>query len=155
MKNMPNSYIGIDFDLTMVNFHTAKKINAPVSEVWKILSDIDREPEFWHGTKSIKNITKSDKVVEREVVIAFKSSICKETVTIDPMKSITTEITDGPLKGKKVVVINPDGDQESIVDVEWDIRLSGFMGIFSKMVKKHILGGTNDALERISKAIEK
>jgi ribosome-associated toxin RatA of RatAB toxin-antitoxin module len=155
MKNMPNSYIGIDFDLTMVNFHTAKKINAPVSEVWKILSDIDREPEFWHGTKSIKNITKSDKVVEREVVIAFKSSICKETVTIDPMKSITTEITDGPLKGKKVVVINPDGDQESIVDVEWDIRLSGFMGIFSKMVKKHILEGTNDALERISKAVEK
>jgi len=155
MKNMPNSYIGIDFDLTMVNFHTAKKINAPVSEVWKILSDIDREPEFWHGTKSIKNITKSDKVVEREVVISFKSSICKETVTIDPMKSITTEITDGPLKGKKVVVINPDGDQESIVDVEWDIRLSGFMGIFSKMVKKHILEGTNDALERISKAVEK
>ena len=139
----------------MVNFHTAKKINAPVSEVWKILSDIDREPEFWHGTKSIKNITKSDKVVEREVVIAFKSSVCKETVTIDPLKSITTEITDGPLKGKKVVVINPDGDQESIVDVEWDIRLSGFMGIFSKMVKKHILEGTNDALERISKAVEK
>ena len=139
----------------MVNFHTAKKINAPVSEVWKILSDIDREPEFWHGTKSIKNITKSDKVVEREVVIAFKSSVCKETVTIDPMKSITTEITDGPLKGKKVVVINPDGDQESIVDVEWDIRLSGFIGIFSKMVKKHILEGTNDALERISKAVEK
>ena len=155
MKNMPNSYIGKDFDYIMDNFHTAKKINAPVFEVWKILSDVDREPEFWHGTKSIKNITKSDKVVEREVVIAFKNSVCKETVTIDPMKSITTEITDGPLKGKKVVVINPDGDQESIVDVEWDIRLAGFMGIFSKMVKKHILEGTNDALERISKAAEK
>jgi len=98
MKNMPNSYIGMDFDYIMVNFHTAKKINAPVFEVWKILSDVDREPEFWHGTKSIKNITKSDKVVEREVVIAFKNSLCKETVTIDPMKSITTEITDGPLK---------------------------------------------------------
>jgi ribosome-associated toxin RatA of RatAB toxin-antitoxin module len=152
---IPNSYIGMDFDQIMVNFHTAKKINAPVSEVWKILSDVDREPEFWHGTKSIKNITKSDKVVEREVVIAFKNSVCKETVTIDPMKSITTVITDGPLKGKKVVVINPDGGQKSIVDVEWDIRLSGFMGIFSKMVKKHILEGTNDALERISKVVEK
>jgi ribosome-associated toxin RatA of RatAB toxin-antitoxin module len=139
----------------MVSFHTAKKINAPVSRVWKILSDIDREPEFWHGTKSIKNITKSDKVVEREVVIAFKNSVCRETVTIDPMRSITTEITDGPLKGKKVVVINADGDQASVVDVECDIRLSGFMGIFSKMVKKHILEGTNDALERISEAAEK
>ncbi len=139
----------------MANFHTSKKIYAPVSEVWKVLSDIDREPEFWHGTKSVKNISKSDNIVEREVVIAFKNSVCKETVTIVPMKSITTDITEGPLKGKKVVVINPDGDKASVVDVEWDIRLSGFMGIFSKMVKKHILEGTNDALNRISKAVEK
>jgi ribosome-associated toxin RatA of RatAB toxin-antitoxin module len=139
----------------MANFHTSKKIDAPVSEVWKVLSDIDREPEFWHGTKSIKNISKSDNIVEREVVIAFKNSVCKETVTIVPMKSITTDITEGPLKGKKVVVINRDGEKASVVDVEWDIRLSGFMGIFSKMVKKHILEGTNDALNRLSKAIEK
>lgn len=139
----------------MANFHTSKKIDAPVSEVWKVLSDIDREPEFWHGTKSIKNISKSDNIVEREVVIAFKNSVCKETVTLDPMKSIATNITEGPLKGKKIVVINPDGDNASVVDVEWDIRLSGFMGIFSKMVTKHILEGTNDALNRISKAIEK
>lgn len=139
----------------LANFHTSKKIDAPVSEVWKVLSDIDREPEFWHGTKSIKNISKSDNIVEREVVIVFKNSVCKETVTLDPMKSITTNITEGPLKGKKIVVINPDGDNASVVDVEWDIRLSGFMGIFSKMVKKHILEGTNDALDRISKAIEK
>ena len=139
----------------MANFHTSKKIDAPVSEVWKVLSDIDREPEFWRGTKSIKNISKSDNIVEREVVIAFKNSVCKETVTIVSMKSITTDITEGPLKGKKVVVINPDGDKASVVDVEWDIRLSGFMGIFSKMVKKHILEGTNDALNRISKEVEK
>jgi plastocyanin domain-containing protein len=71
------------------------------------------------------------------------------------MESITTDITEGPLKGKKVVVINPDGEKASVVDVEWDIRLSGFMGIFSKMVKKHILEGTNDALNRISKEVEK
>ncbi len=139
----------------MANFHTSKKIDAPVSEVWKVLSDIDREPEFWHGAKSIKNISKSDNKVEREVVIAFKNSVCKETVTLDPIKSITTDITEGPLKGKKIVVINPDGDNASVIDVEWDIRLSVIMGIFSKMVKKHILEDTNDALNRISKAVEK
>jgi ribosome-associated toxin RatA of RatAB toxin-antitoxin module len=139
----------------MANFHTSKKIHAPVSEVWKVLSDIDREPEFWHGIKSIKNISKSGNIVEREVVISFKNSVCKETVTIVPMKSITTDITEGPLKGKKVVVINRDEEKASVVDVEWDIRLSGFMGIFSKMVKKHILEGTNDALNRISKEVEK
>ena len=139
----------------MANFHTSKKIHAPVSEVWKVLSDIDREPEFWHEIKSIKNISKSGNIVEREVVIAFKNSVCKETVTIVPMKSITTDITEGPLKGKKVVVINRDEEKASVVDVEWDIRLSGFMGIFSRMVKKHILEGTNDALNRISEEVEK
>jgi hypothetical protein len=71
------------------------------------------------------------------------------------MKSVATEITDGPLKGRKTVVINADGQNASVVDVDWDIRLAGFMSIFSKMVKKHILEGTNDALERISKAVEK
>jgi len=139
----------------MANFHTSKKIHAPVSEVWKVLSDIDRESEFWHGIKSIKNISKSGNIVEREVVIAFKNSVCKETVTIVPMESITTDITEGPLKGKKVVVINRDEEKASVVDVEWDIRLSGFMGIFSRMVKKHILEGTNDALNRISEEVEK
>ena|ERR671922_1410555 len=139
----------------MVNFHTSKKINAPISDVWGILSDTDREPEFWHGTKSIKNISRSGNTVEREVVIAFKNSVCKETVTIEPMKSVTTDITEGPLKGKKTVVINADGEKGCVVDVEWDIRLSGFMGIFTKMVKKHILEGTDEALDRISKAVEK
>ena len=139
----------------MANFHTAKRINAPVSEVWKILADVDREPEFWHGTKSIKNISKSNNLVEREVVIAFKNSICRETVKLDPMKSVTTHITEGSIKGKKVIVINPEGNDGTMVDVEWDIKLSGFMGIFSKMVKKHILQGTEDALDRISKTAEK
>ena len=139
----------------MVNFHTSKKINASISDVWEILSDTDREPEFWHGTKSIKNLSRSGNIVEREVVIAFKNSVCKETVTIEPMNSVTTDITEGPLKGRKTVVINPDGEEACIVDVEWDIRLSGFMGMFSKMVKKHILEGTNDALDRISKELEK
>ena len=139
----------------MVNFHTSKKIQSPISDVWEILSDTDSEPECWHGTKSIKNTSRSGNTVEREVVIAFKNSVCKETVTIEPMKSVTTEITEGPLKGRKTVVINPDGEKACVVDVEWDIRLSGFMGMFSKMVKKHILEGTNDALDRISKALEK
>ncbi|HSA72483.1 MAG TPA: SRPBCC family protein [Nitrososphaeraceae archaeon] len=152
---MTQSYIGLPSNHIMVTFHTARKINAPVSEVWKILSDVDREPEFWYGTKSIRNLSKTEKVVEREVVIAFRNSTCKETVTFEPMKSITTDITGGPLKGKKVVLLNPDGEDASTVNVEWDIKLSGFMGVFSKMVQKHILDGTNQALERISRVIEK
>ena len=137
----------------MVNFHTSKQINAPLSKVWLTMADLDREPEFWHGTKSIKNIKKSENLIEREVVIAFRNSVCRETVSLEPMKSITTQITDGPIKGKKVVVLHSEGEDLTIVDVEWDIKVSGIMAIFSGMVKKHILEGTEAALDRISREI--
>ena len=123
----------------MVNFHTSKKINSPVSEVWRILSDTDREPEFWHGTKSIKNISKSGNTVEREVVIAFKNSVCKEIVTIEPMKSVTTDITEGPLIGRKIVVINADGEKASVVDVEWDIHYLDSWAYFQRWLKSIFL----------------
>jgi carbon monoxide dehydrogenase subunit G len=136
----------------MVNFHTSKQINAPLTKVWVTMADLDREPEFWHGTKSIKNIKTSENVVEREVVIAFRNSVCRETVSLEPMKSITTQITDGPIKGKKVVVLHSEGEDLTIVDVEWDIKVSGIMAIFSGIVKKHILEGTEAALDRISRS---
>jgi carbon monoxide dehydrogenase subunit G len=136
----------------MVNFHTSKQINAPLSKVWLTMADLDREPEFWHGTKSIKNIKISENIVEREVVIAFRNSVCRETVSLEPMKSITTQITDGPIKGKKVVVLHSEGEDLTIVDVEWDIKVSGIMAIFSGIVKKHILEGTEAALDRISRS---
>ena len=86
----------------MVNFHTSKEIKTHPSKVWEIISDLDREPEFWHGTKSIKNISKSDNTIEREVVIAFRNSLCKEIVLLEPMKSITTTIVEGPIRGKRL-----------------------------------------------------
>ena len=66
----------------MVDFRITKQIEASQDSIWNIISDVDREPEFWHGTKSIKNINKSENLIEREVVIAFRNSVCRETVSL-------------------------------------------------------------------------
>ena len=137
----------------MTNFHTSKQINAPLSKVWDIMSNIDNDPEYWRGTKSINNIQKSENTIEREVVIAFRNSVCKETVSLEPMKSITTVITEGPIKGKKTVILHSEAEDQTVVDVEWDIRVKGMMVLFSGIVKKHILEGTEAALDRISRAV--
>ena len=126
---------------------------APVSKVWNVISDVDSEPEYWHGTKSVKNLSRTGNTIEREVTIAFKDSVCRQRVTLDPEKSIRIDITDGPLRGSKEITLTPVGDGTK-VDVAWDIRLAGFLGMFSGMVKKHIGEGTVDALERIAKAVE-
>ena len=137
----------------MVAINASREIAAPVSRVWQIVSDVDNEPKYWHGTKTVKNIRKSGNTIEREVTIAFRDSLCRQTVVLDPEKSVEITITEGPMKGTKKVTLSPVGEMTRI-DAIWDIKLSGFLGMFSGMVKKHIAEGTEDALDRIAKAVE-
>ncbi len=137
----------------MIAIQVSRELAAPLDKVWEIIADVDREPEFWYGTKSIKNTKKIGKIIEREVVISFRNSICKEIVTLDPKKSVKISIIDGPMKGTKNIMINDVGNNKTRIDVVWDIKLAGFLGMFTRMVKKHISEGTEEALERISKTL--
>lgn len=137
----------------MATINASREISAPLDKVWDIVADIDNEPKYWHGTKTVKNISKTGNTIEREVTIAFKDSKCRQTVVLNPKRSVEITITEGPLKGIKVVTLSPSGDKTKI-DVVWDIKLAGFLGMFTGMVKKHIAEGTEEALERIAKAVE-
>jgi hypothetical protein len=72
----------------LVLIHTSRDVTATLDSVWDVISDIDREPEFWHGTKSIKNTSKTGNTIEREEVIAFRNSKCREIVKLDNKRSI-------------------------------------------------------------------
>jgi carbon monoxide dehydrogenase subunit G len=129
-------------------------INAPVDKVWEIVSDIDNEPKFWKGTKQIRNISKDGNVVRREVTIAFKDSKCMQTVTLYPKEKIVGQFTEGILNGTKTVNLTPQ-ENGTKLEAVWDVKLSGMMGMFTGMVKKHIKNGTEQALESIKQEIEK
>jgi ribosome-associated toxin RatA of RatAB toxin-antitoxin module len=129
-------------------------INAPADKVWELVSDIDSEPKFWKGTKQIRNISKDGNVVTREVTIAFKDSKCMQKVTFYPKEKIVAQFTDGVLNGTKTLSLTPQDNATKLVTV-WDIKLSGIMGMFTGMVKKHIKNGTEQALESIKQEIEK
>jgi ribosome-associated toxin RatA of RatAB toxin-antitoxin module len=120
----------------MVLIHASRDITASLNRVWDIIADVDREPEFWHGTKSIKNISKTGNIIEREVVIAFRNSICREIVELDVKKSIKVEIIEGPIKGKKTIALKTIENNITRIDVEWDVKISGRFGIFTGMIKK-------------------
>jgi len=137
----------------MATLMLSKELTVPLDKVWDIVGDIDREPEFWHGTKSIRNISKKGNTVERDVVIAFKNSMCREIVQLDPKKRINTEILSGPIKGAKTLTLTSIDNNATSITVNWDFELSGFYKLFSSMVRKHIHKGTEEALERISKKL--
>ena len=137
----------------MITIHVGKEIHASLDEIWNLVSDIDREPEFWHGTKSVKNIRKEGNIVERQTVIAFRNAVCKEIVTLDAKNLVKKKILNGPITGTKDIRITPLAANKTLVDVQWNITVRGFFGLFSGRVKKHISQGTRDALDRISTTV--
>lgn len=138
----------------MATIEASTTINAPVDKVWDFVSDIDSEPKYWKGTKQVRNISKEGNTVTREVTIAFKDSKCMQTVTFYPKEKIHAEFTEGILIGTKTIQLTPNGDSTRL-DVVWDIKLSGMMGMFTGMIKKHVKSGTEQALESIKQEIEK
>ena len=154
MKNLNLIYLMRKLSASnMAKIESTVKINAPIDKVWEIVSDIDNEPKFWKGTKSVRNISKEGNVVNREITIAFKDKKCLQEVTLYPKEKIQALFTKGIIAGTKTISLTP---QEGVTKLEaiWDIKLSGMMGMFTGMVKKHIQSGTEQALQSIKESLE-
>ncbi len=129
------------------------EIGAPAERVWAIISDLDGEPRFWKGTKSVRNISRQGDVITREVTIAFQDRKCMQKVTLHPREGIEIVFTGGIIQGTKSVAILP-GDDHTVLQAVWDVRLSGVMGVFTGIIKGHIESGTQHALQEIKKEAE-
>lgn len=132
----------------MVQIQASVQIDAPIDKVWNIISDLDSEPKFWRGTKEVRNISKDGNTVTREVTIAFKDSKCMQIVTMYPKEKIQFQFTKGVIEGTKTLSLVQQ-DNKTRLDVLWDMKLTGMMGMFTGMIKKHIQSGTEQALEGI------
>jgi carbon monoxide dehydrogenase subunit G len=138
----------------MAQIQASVEINAPLEKIWNIVSDLDSEPKFWKGTKEIRNISKEGNVVTREITIAFKDSKCLQTVTVYPKERIQVQFTKGIIDGTKTIALTPQGNK-TMLEAMWDIKLTGMMGMFTGMIKKHIQSGTEQALQSIKEEAER
>ena len=138
----------------MVQIQASIEIDASVDKVWDLVSDLDSEPKFWRGTKEVRNISKDGNIITREVTIAFKDSKCMQKVTLYPKEKIHVEFTKGIIQGTKTITLTPL-ENKTRLDALWDMKLSGMMGMFTGMVKKHIQSGTEQALESIKQEAQR
>ena len=130
------------------------EINSSIDKVWEIVSNIDNEPKFWKGTKEVKNLSKDESVIKREITIAFRDQKCLQEVRIYPKEKIEAKFTKGIIEGVKTVSLNSKNGKV-ILSTVWDIKLTGMMSIFTGMIKKHIKSGTNQAMQSIKDEIER
>ena len=137
----------------MAEIKTSVVINSSQEKIWSVISDIDNEPKFWKGTKEVKNISKNGNKISREITIAFRDQKCLQEVTIIPNEMIHAVFTKGVIVGEKILTLKNNGESCELEAV-WDVKLSGMMGMFTGMIKKHIKSGTEQALQAIKKEVE-
>ena len=138
----------------MATIEVEVEIDAKIDKVWDIISDIDNEPKFWKGTKEVKNISKDGNIIKREITIAFRDQKCLQEVRLQPKEKIEAKFTKGIISGEKIVSIIPK-EEKTILRTVWDIKLTGMMGMFTGMIKKHIKSGTEQAMKSIKEEIER
>jgi hypothetical protein len=139
----------------MVIIHVTREIPAPLDKVWNIISNLDKEPSYWHEMKSIRNIARTDtNIIDREVIISYRNSKCRETVMLNPKHSIEVKITEDPLRGTKTIKLNSKEQDKTIIDILWNIELVGLLEVFALIVKRYIARQTEKALEGIAKVAE-
>ncbi|MDH3203616.1 MAG: SRPBCC family protein [Nitrosopumilus sp.] len=138
----------------MATIEVEVEIDAKIDKVWDIVSDIDNEPKFWKGTKEVKNISKDGNIINREITIAFRDQKCLQEVRLQPKEKIEAKFTKGIISGEKIVSIIPK-EEKTILRTVWDIKLTGMMGMFTGMIKKHIKSGTEQAMKSIKEEIER
>jgi len=140
--------------VSVTKIEVSTKIKSSIDKVWDIISDLDNEAKYWKGTKEIHNISKDGNKIKREIIIAFRDSKCIQEVTLHPKEKIEALFTEGIIQGTKTINLKSIED-EVLLEAIWDMNLSGMMGMFTGMIKKHVKSGTEQALKTIKEEAER
>ncbi|MGI0080065.1 MAG: type II toxin-antitoxin system RatA family toxin [Nitrososphaerales archaeon] len=139
----------------MVSICASREVNASVDRVWEIVSDVDRDPKYWKGLSSVRNIRKEEDLIEREVKVGFMGNEGRQTIKLIPKESIDLTMTKGPLKGSRFIKFTPrEGGEKTQLDVMWDFEFSRIPIFARGFIKSQIEGGIKEALEKIANVAE-
>ena len=137
----------------MARIESSVEIAAPQARVWEAVSDLDSEPKYWKGTRSVRNISRDGNRVTREVTMAFRDQRCTQEVLLEPPSRVLARFTGGVIAGTKEITLGPAGGG-TLMRTVWDIRMAGVMGVFTGMVSRHVRKGTEQAMRAIKEEIE-
>jgi uncharacterized protein YndB with AHSA1/START domain len=114
--------------------------------VWKRVSDVEKIPEYWHGTKSLRVLERVDgNKLNAAVKFAFGGWGKAEITTDAPSKTLLLRYVSGPFTGTQTVRV-----VGKRLEAKWDVNFHGIFRIGSGRTAGHFKGGTVHALERLA-----
>jgi hypothetical protein len=146
--------IKIFTDRNLPRIEHSIEIDASRERVWEVISDLDNEPEYWWGTKEVKNISREGNVINRDIIQNFRNHRISQKVILRPKDEVETQYLKGLTEGKKLVRVETLGEGRQKVIAEWDVHFPGIYVLMTYFISRHVRKGTVEALERIKKASE-
>lgn len=108
------------------SFVTIWKIQAPITDVWNVISDAENLPKWWKAVVNIETLDRGDdrgvNFLARQTwrgVLPYKLSFLAKTIAVDYLKSIEIEAS-GDLEGKGKWTFSSEGDIAT-VQYNWDV----------------------------------
>ena len=138
----------------MATIAEVREVDASADEIWDIISNVDRDSEYWSGLTSIHNTRKEGNLIEREVVVGFMGRKGTQRIKLFPKESIQLTMIDGPLRGSRVIKLVPLGAKTTRIVVSWDVQYSAIPDFAQGFVRSRLEEGTREALDKIAKAVE-
>ncbi len=140
----------------MVVLAKNRVIRAGVDEVWDVLADSDNERKYWTNVRDVRVLSTRGNVTEREATVGpsgFRQET-KQTLVLNPKRSIKLSITGETITGERVIMVSPLGSKETKVEVVWSLQLQGVPGFVDGIVKGQISKITEEALKKMAEAAE-
>ncbi len=137
--------------------NATKVVNASKDKVWNIISNVDKNPDYW-PISIVKNISKSDNIVEREVTVPappFMDNKAHQIITIIPEQfTIVENQTQGAVTGVKTISLQQAGSDSNKTEVSiiWNLDMSKIPDIGKGFAKDGISNSVDEALNKISNA---
>jgi uncharacterized membrane protein len=141
---------------TIQRVSATRDIEAGVEEVWKVVSDLDREPAIWKNIREVRVISMEGNRLEREANVGPRAFSQKshQTLVFDPNKSIFLTIKAEALEGDRSLTLTPLATGGTRVDIVWSLQTKGVPGFVGGIVKGQIAKATDDALSNIAREAE-
>ena len=131
----------------------SREIKSGLDRVWEIVSDVDNEPKYYDGLKSVKNLSREGNVIEREVVVGNLRHEGRQTVVLSAKESVEVKMTKGPMTGTRVTRLTPLAGSMTRVEVTWNVEFHVPAFVLG-MVKREVEKGTEKALSRMAEEAE-
>lgn len=136
----------------MVEIKVKIQIDAPIGKVWNVVSQVDNDSEFWNLTKVLRNISKKENEIVREIMIG-KTDKCSQTITFMPKEAIHVQWTRGVITGTKDISLTLLGSS-TLLEVKMNYTISGPSRFFPGKLKEKLQIEAEYALDLIKEKSE-